>query len=51
MKSKEEMNYKIVVEYSDKHIDKDILAELFYDILIQNQGKGVNYDTEEDNCA
>lgn len=51
MKSKEEKQYKIVVEYSDKNIDRNLLAELFYDIMMQNEGKGANYDTEENSCA
>lgn len=51
MKTKEEKKIEVVVEYSNKRIDKISLAGLFYDIMEQNLREGVNYDTKEDNCA
>jgi len=51
MKTKEDKKIEVVVEYSNKRIDKISLAELFYDIMEQNLRKGATHDEKEDNCA
>lgn len=51
MKKNIENEIEVIVEYSNKRINKVSLAGLFYDIMEKNLREGVNYDTEEDSCA
>lgn len=51
MKTKEDKKIEVVVQYSNRRIDKISLAGLFYDIMEKNLREGVNYDKKEDNCA
>lgn len=46
-----ELSLEVVVEYSKKHIDKVILAELVYSIIKENIGIGVGTNEKENSCA
>ena len=51
MKIEKKNEIEVIVQYSDRHIDKISLAGLVYSIMEKNLREGVNYDKKEDNCA
>lgn len=47
-----ELDVEVVVQYSDKYIDKESLAEIVYYILKENIGEGeTKTNEEESHCA